>query len=606
MQRIFILLFVLLLGFPDNGISQEIDLFAQFNGRYNYTAIGNTLNENENNIVRDFCEILPSSEATLSLSSNQSVIAAYLYWAGSGLGDTTVKLNDSTITATNTYTVDFVESTTTTLTYFSSYADITNQIKAEGSTLYTFSELDISNALINEPRYCGNRTNFAGWSIYIIYEEDTLPLNQVNLFQGLEIINRFVQEKTITLNNINVLDNNDAKIGFLAWEGDNALNINETLSINGNILSNPPLNLPTNAFNGTNSFTGASNYYNCDLDFYSIENNINIGDTQVEIKLTTAADLIILNNIITVLNSQLPDATPTINSVSNVCESRLITIDYSVYNINSTDPLPANTPIAFYINGVLIVQSQTQTILPINGSENGSIDVQLPNTISEDNFILTMVVDDDGAGNSTVIEITETNNTDTKNVNLIPLPIIRGLESIFACDIGFNSSEFDLTTALQQIEIQDYSSVQYYSTIEDLRNDVNEILIPEAFEIQNTPSSIFIKTNSSTCFDIFEVPVNTENCPPTVPQGFSPNNDGFNDFFKIQGLYTIFDKHELFIYNRYGELIFIGNDKLKWYGLSNKGITNQGELIPVGVYFYILELNDKNYKPLTGWVYVNY
>ena len=59
-----------------------------------------------------------------------------------------------------------------------------------------------------------------------------------------------------------------AKIGFTAWEGDSNLAVNETLRVNGNIISNPPLNPEENAFNGTNSFTGSSQLYNMDLDFY--------------------------------------------------------------------------------------------------------------------------------------------------------------------------------------------------------------------------------------------------------------------------------------------------------------------------------------------------
>jgi len=616
MRQVILVLFLFSLGFPSAGNCQDIDLFAQFNGRYNYTAIGNTLNSAENNTVT-LCQtlILPESEATLTLLPNQNVIAAYLYWAGSGLGDFDVKLNNSLITAEDTYTVNYFQNASTELFYFSCYADITDQIRTEGNTNYLFSELDISDTLTAEPGYCNGSTNFAGWSIYVIYEEATLPLNQINLFQGLEIINRNVQEKIITLNNINVLDNDDAKIGFLAWEGDNALNFGESISINGNVLSNPPINLPDNAFNGTNSFTGANNMYNCDLDFYSIENNIDIGDTELEIKLTTGAidpntgtlraDLIILNNIITVLNSQLPDATPSVNSISNDCGSRTITVDYTVFNLNSTDPLPPNTPIAFYIEEELIGQAQTQNSIPINGSELGTFSIDLPPSFTENNFILTMAVDDDGTGNGTVIEIIETNNIDLERANLIPLPEVIDLETLVACDIGFNSAVFDLTSVLNQI--QNYSNFQFYTSIEDLQNDINEILNPETFEAQNTPKSVFIKADSSICFDIFQLPLITENCPPIVPQGFSPNNDGFNDFFKIQGLYTIFERHELFIYNRYGTLIFRGNDNLKWYGISNKGIANQGDLIPVGTYFYVLELNDENYDmPLTGWVYVNY
>ena len=108
------------------------------------------------------------------------------------------------------------------------------------------------------------------------------------------------------------------------------------------------------------------------------------------------------------------------------------------------------------------------------------------------------------------------------------------------------------------------------------------------------------------CFDIFKFDLFTEHCPPYIPQGFSPNQDTNNDHFNIQGLYTIFENHELLIYNRYGTLIFKGDDNLKWHGQINQGLNNQGKIVPVGTYFYVLNLNDPKYKTKTGWVYVNY
>jgi hypothetical protein len=47
-------------------------------------------------------------------------------------------------------------------------------------------------------------------------------------------------EINITLNSLNVIDNEDARIGFVAWEGDQFISVNETLRVNGNPLSNPP------------------------------------------------------------------------------------------------------------------------------------------------------------------------------------------------------------------------------------------------------------------------------------------------------------------------------------------------------------------------------
>lgn len=611
LNKILPILFVLF--FLHFGVkAQEISIFQQFNGRFDYLAIGNTLNQAENN-GQSFCEILPSSQANLSVDNSSTVIAAYLYWAGSGLGDTEVSFNGTQIIAQETFNTISTNTTFGDLNYFACYADVTNQILSEGNTTYTLSDLDISETLVNNPGHCAIRTNFAGWSLYVIFENSALPLNQVNLFHGLEIIDRNVNEKTIFLDNVNVLDNEDAKIGFLAWEGDNSLNFGESLSINGNVISNPPLNLGDNAFNGTNTFTNSNTFYNGDLDVYSIENNIAIGDTQVEITLTTgdinpntggfSADLIIINNIITVLNSQLPDATITIDTVNISCTSREVTVNYTVFNTNSTDSLPANTPIAFYVEGQLITQTETENSISINDSESGTIAISIP-TSTPDNFLLNIIVDDDGTGNSTVIEIIETNNTDAIVVNLFPEPTISNLSNLESCDVGFNTAIFNLNDILLEIDLTDFLSFSFFETLEDLEQDTNSIINPENYQSLTTPQTIYLKAEKDSCFDIFIFQLNTENCPPHIPEGFSPNNDGFNDFFNIQGLYTIFEKHELLIYSRYGNLIFKGNDNLKWHGISNHGI-NKGKLMPTGTYFYVLNPNEPNFSKYIGWVYLN-
>jgi len=609
---VFILFGLVLIPFLSFG--QDISLFQQFNGRFDYTAIGNTLNSFENNLDGSFCEILPSSQATLNLLPNQDIVAAYLYWAGSGPADTQVNLNGQTITSEINYSVLF-DSSFGELEYFSCFTDITEQVLLEGNVNYEFSELDISNALSTNPGYCGNRTNFAGWSIYIIFEDATLPLNQVSLFQGMEIINTNVTEKIILLENINVLDNQGAKIGFLAWEGDNALNYGETLSINDNILSNPPLNLSDNAFNGTNTFSNSTTFYNADLDVYNIQDNIAIGDTSATIKLTTGAldengvfraDLIILNNIITVLNSQLPDATISMDAVDASCNSNTIDLDYTVYNLNSTDVLSANTPIAFYINDIVVGQSTTINDILIGGFESNSMSLTIPENTGA-SFDIVAVVDDDGSGMGIVNEIVEINNFAIQSINLIASEPIIELPNLLSCDIGFNSAIFDLTEALSFIDSSfDTQNTTFYLSVDDAQNQNNEIIIPDNFSNPISPQIIFIRIESSPCYQLFSFILEVENCPPFVPQGFSPNDDGYNDWFNIQGLYDIFERHELLIYNRFGTLIFQGNNSLKWRGRSNKGLNDQGNLLPVGTYFYVLHLNDPNFNSMTGWVYLNY
>jgi hypothetical protein len=72
-----------------------------------------------------------------------------------------------------------------------------------------------------------------------------------------------------------------------------------------------------------------------DLDVYNIQNNINIGIIRQK-KTYSGQDFVMINAIVTKLNSQLPDATLRINNIDLACDSRKITIDYSVYNTNST------------------------------------------------------------------------------------------------------------------------------------------------------------------------------------------------------------------------------------------------------------------------------
>lgn len=599
--------------------NDPIKLFKQFNGRYSYTAIGNTLNENENNLDKDFCRVLDSSSASLNLNTKSKISAAYIYWAGSGMGDKKVTLKtfskDSIATdsiqikAEKTYNVKH-----TSLPYFSCFSDITPFFKKNKNSIYQLSNLDINDLLKSNESYCNNATNFAGWCIYIVYKNKDLPLNQVNLFQGLTIINRDKQKESFTLDNINVIDNKGAKIGFLAWEGDDNLNYGESLSLNGVKLSNE-LNKENNAFNGTNSFAKDSlskvSLYNMDMDVYDIENIINKGDTSIKVELTTGekvgndikADLIILNNIITVFNSQLPDATIKANTIITDCYKRTINLDYAVYNKNATDILPANTPIAFYVNNeVLIGQSETKNIIPIDGFESGNIKLTIPENIEED-FNLFLKVDDNGNGESTVIEIIENNNTDV--APLLRLPRLLPATNIKECDKGYNTSIFNLNDAITPILYKTYSSFKFYSTEDNLDNDI-EIINPEQYTSKETPETIYVKAeHPDKCYDILSFDLLTKNCPPRIPSGYSPNNDGKNDYFNIQGLYTIFENHELLIYNRYGTLIFKGNDASKWYGTSNQGINNVGNPLPVGTYFYVLNLNDSNYKPLTGWVYLN-
>ena len=200
------------------------------------------------------------------------------------------------------------------------------------------------------------------------------------MYEGFQIVDRTGQNLSITLNGLSVTNIVNSKVGFLAWEGDENIAITEELRINDKILSNPPLNPSNNAFNCTNSFTGAANLWNMDIDYYNIGNYINLGDTSMNVKITTGQDLIIVNNIVVALSSLFADATIEITEVKVTCNSRDVKVNYIVFNNNSTGNL-VKVPITFYANNVQVGKTTTKSGIRINESETGTITLTIPKEI---------------------------------------------------------------------------------------------------------------------------------------------------------------------------------------------------------------------------------
>ena len=574
---------------------QDISLYEQFNGRYDFTFVGNTLNPQENS-YQAFPVIFTSSSADLTLQPNDQIERVLLYWAGSGTGDFNVLLNGESVNAERTFSYQrniFGEI----FDYFSAFADVTSQVQTSGNGTYLLSELDVTPFI---EQHFQNKTNFAGWALIVIYRNDALPLNQLNVYDGMQAV---PNEINIELNSLNVIDNEGAKIGFLAWEGDRDLQVNETLRINGNPLSNLPLNPVNNAFNGTNTFTNSDILYNMDLDVYNIQNNIAVGDTSAQIQLTSGQDFVMINAIVTKLNSQLPDATIVIESVQTQCNSRIVTADYTVYNTNSTNSLPANVPIAIFIDGVLVAQTSTNAAIPIGGSQTGQITFTLPDSIP-DNFELEFIVDNNGT-NGTVNELNETNNSATFSVSLPQPPPFNIAPTLVVCNKGLQNS-FDFSHYDELITIGITDVVHYFESEEDAQQNVNPILNTSDYVTTEIPHTIFVRVDSDDCFAVTFFELNTRNCPPIVYNFISVNNDGFNDSFHVDGLRDIFLKHTIDIYNRWGALIWSGNNSVpEWDGIATKGTVFSDGKVPDGTYYYIIHLNDPDYaEPLKGFLYL--
>jgi len=95
------------------------------------------------------------------------------------------------------------------------------------------------------------------------------------------------------------------------------------------------------------------------------------------------------------------------------------------------------------------------------------------------------------------------------------------------------------------------------------------------------------------------ISASSETCPITVYHAFSPNGDGLNDIYIIEGIEKYPDNH-VYFFNRWGTLVWdkakYDNVKTVWDGKDLKS----GNSLSPGTYFYVIEIDGK--KPQKNWV----
>ncbi|NMM49178.1 cadherin domain-containing protein [Marinigracilibium pacificum] len=91
--------------------------------------------------------------------------------------------------------------------------------------------------------------------------------------------------------------------------------------------------------------------------------------------------------------------------------------------------------------------------------------------------------------------------------------------------------------------------------------------------------------------------------PLKPSKGFSPNGDGNNDFWEIEGIGE-FPQNRIEVYNRWGNLVYqatgYNNQDVRWEG-ENTEMNVGGDGVPDGTYFYFLHVEESS-KPLQGFL----
>ncbi|MEM6845430.1 MAG: Ig-like domain-containing protein [Bacteroidota bacterium] len=93
----------------------------------------------------------------------------------------------------------------------------------------------------------------------------------------------------------------------------------------------------------------------------------------------------------------------------------------------------------------------------------------------------------------------------------------------------------------------------------------------------------------------------------TIYEGFSPDGDGINDVWVIEGIEN-FPDNEVQIFNRWGNRVFqaegYNNQEVAWGSQSTLGLVVGQSQVPGGTYFYLIDLRNGR-QPLSGYIIVN-
>ncbi len=100
-------------------------------------------------------------------------------------------------------------------------------------------------------------------------------------------------------------------------------------------------------------------------------------------------------------------------------------------------------------------------------------------------------------------------------------------------------------------------------------------------------------------------------CDVVVHNALSPNEDGFNDYFHLEGIACF--PNTVQVFNRWGIAVYkasgYNNLDVVFKGFSDgRSTQSRGSLLPVGTYFYIIEYTKTDGRSVnkSGYLYINY
>ncbi|MBK8925900.1 MAG: right-handed parallel beta-helix repeat-containing protein [Crocinitomicaceae bacterium] len=172
----------------------------------------------------------------------------------------------------------------------------------------------------------------------------------------------------------------------------------------------------------------------------------------------------------------------------------------------------------------------------------------------------------------------------------------------YLSDISSMTAGYDVQTCLGSLIQLNASGANTYQWSDNPNLSETDIADPTA-EIDDADFYVVTLTDVYGCVKSDTVSVTLlplEDCHVETYNSFSPNDDGKNDFWEIDGIEG-YPENTVIIFNRWGDKMIefenYNNQTVIWDG-SNKS----GNPVPAGTYYYVVNVNgDQNQS---GWVQV--
>ena len=254
-----------------------------------------------------------------------------------------------------------------------------------------------------------------------------------------------------------------------------------------------------------------------------------------------------------------------VSSGNALCEGQEIVLDAGA--------LPNNSTIEWFMDGGLI-EGETGVTLTVTETAFYSAIITVDNT-------------DCAYGDDILVEFFQ-----SPVISPVEDAIIKCANEGYTLEVNIeNSDQLNSLTyiwTLDGIDLQTGTENTYY--LNEMNEESGEFTVTVFDDITYCWSSTTINVDfyeNSYCVDL--------------PQGLSPNGDGFNDCLILDHLEDREDIDKIEVFNRYGTKIYELNEYVdQWCGSDQ-----DGKVVPVGTYFYIIYFNSSK-EPITSWIYVNY